>query len=180
MLCRHVLSVDSANDTPSEDSLGGKSEYVADFDRPEETENILRSTDAGSAFQVNTPHVLLLRSLIAQPVSVRSFGTFVDFREGRYGWLTFETTREAVSYAEALASIGAYAKTLRFEDRLDLSEYGRHLGPVSEAETWIPKLKFPKVEVSPMLNCNWEWFVKASDQLNKVRCRPNFMFSRVE
>jgi hypothetical protein len=159
---------------------GGNSEYLVDFDRLEEASNILRGSDAGLAFQVDSPHVLKILNLVDHPVSVHSFGTFVDFRKGRYGWLTFQAAREAVSYSQALESIREYAKVLGIEDQLDFSEYERHLGPVSEAETWIPKLQFAGVEVSPMLNCNWEWFVNASEQLNKVRCRPNFMFSRVE
>jgi len=161
-----------------------RSEYSIDFSGGASRDNIFFDADAGandSVLQVDAPHQVKLKNLVASEVSIRSFGTFVDYGSGKLRGMTIFTVPKPVTYAEAVDSIAAYIARLNLTKQFDVSQYAEHLDDVvTEAEHWFFRVKLRYIGFAPMLSCNWELNMKAAPQVKTVACRPFLSFSPLD
>ena len=127
-----------------------------------------------SFFQLDSRHTLTLMHVTEAPASLESFGTFVEYNNGRFAYVAVQITGRLISYAEALNVVKTYAEILGVSNRFDISEYQAHLGIVEASETWVPIVRLPDVSLWFMLNCNWDRMSKeARKQLDAVACHPS-------
>ncbi|MDB4989780.1 MAG: hypothetical protein JWN04_4958 [Myxococcaceae bacterium] len=125
-----------------------------------------------SFFDESVENSITLLHFTEQPVEFTTYSIFIEYVASVLRYATFYLSPQAVSYAEAVQVMDRFIKQAGLSNRFDTREYEKHMGKVEAKELWSPNIVLEHIEMSAMLNCDWEWNEAARDQLREVRCRP--------
>ena len=133
---------------------------------------------AASTLEERKPHTVQVLGLKSRPLTFKSQGTLVDYRNGSVDFLTAYLVPNAVSYRDAVQSIAGVIKTLGLEEELDLEPYGPSLESIPDPEPYIPRAGWRPFDLGALLNCGWSRTQKAILEIDTVSCRPYLFVDR--